>query len=221
MVSDLEPPGEDEPRSAAGRAYRYVKERLLDGRYAGGALLSENELSRELGMSRTPVRQAFLQLETEDLVQLYPRRGALVRPISPSEADDVIEARLLIETHCARRVAAHGTELAAALREAIAHQERTLSEGGTGFTVADREFHRAIVAANHNPILLRQYDALRDRHQRITATLVARDPARVARFIAEHRAIAEAFERGDARAAARLTAAHLRRAHELTRRSRR
>jgi DNA-binding GntR family transcriptional regulator len=197
-----------------------VKERLLDGRYPGGVLLSENELARELGISRTPVRQAFVQLEAEELLDMYPRRGALVRPVSMSEAEDVLEARLLIETHCVRRVAAQGPALAAVLLEAIADQERTLADGGAGFTVADREFHHAIVAANRNAILVRQYDALRDRHQRMTATLVARDPARVAQFIAEHREIAGAIERRDADEAVILVDAHLRRAYEAAQRPR-
>ena len=206
--------------SAAARAYRYVKDRLLDGRYPGGALLSENELARVLGISRTPVRQAFVQLETEELIDLYPRRGALVRPVSMSEAEDVFEARLLIETHCVRRVAAQGPALAGVLLEAIAGQERSLQDGEVGFIAADREFHHTIVAANHNTILARQYDALRDRLQRITATLVARDPARVAQFIAEHRDIADAIEQRDADQAVSLTEAHLRGAHELVQRRR-
>lgn len=206
--------------TAAERAYEHVKERLLDGRFPGGTLLSENELAQRLGVSRTPIRHAFLQLEAERLLELYPRRGALVVPISPSEAEDVLEARLLVEQHCARRVAAFGPHLSARLRDSIADQERALAAGGTGFTVADRQFHRAIVAANDNELLTRQYDALRDRHQRIAATTIARDPTRIARFIAEHRELADALERGDAEAAAELTAAHLQSAHELARRPR-
>lgn len=206
------------PGSSARRAYAFVKERLLDGRYASGSLLSENDLARQLGVSRTPVRQAFLQLEAEELLELYPRRGALVRPVSPSEADDVLEARLLIETHCARRVAADGAALAGALRASIAEQERALPVGGTGLIIADREFHRKIVAANGNEILLHQYDGLRDRQQRILATRIANDKIRATRFIAEHRQIADALERGDSNTAADLVAAHLRRAYERTRR---
>lgn len=216
LISELESTPEHEPRSAAAGAYGYVKERLLDGRFPGGTLLSENDVARRLGISRTPVRQAFLQLEGEELIELYPRRGALVRPVSFSEAEDVLEARLLIETHCARRVAGHGAALAEQLHDAIAHQERSLTEGGAGaFTIADREFHRAIVAGNRNAILTRQYDALRDRQQRITASAVASDAARVTRFIAEHREIAAAIERGNADGAAELVAAHVRRAHRL------
>jgi DNA-binding GntR family transcriptional regulator len=218
VTRDPQPEVDSRRSSSAQRAYEYVKERLLDGRFPGGTLLSENELARRLGVSRTPVREAFLHLETEDLLELYPRRGALVVPILRSEAEDVLEARMLIEPHCARRVAARHTGIGPALRESIAEQERALAAGAAGFIVADRGFHRTIVAANHNELLIRQYDALRDRHQRIAATTIARDPTRIARFIAEHREIASAIDRGDPDAAADLMTDHLRTAHELARR---
>jgi DNA-binding GntR family transcriptional regulator len=207
-------------RTAAEKAYDYVKARLLDGRFAGGTLLSENELAQRLGVSRTPVRQALVQLEAEELVELYPKRGALVVPISPSEAEDVLEARMLIEQHCARRAAAAGAQVAERLREWLAEQEQALTSDGRGFAWADRQFHGAIVEAAGNHILDRQYDALRDRHQRIAAATIARDPTRIARFIAEHREILGAIERGDGDAAAELTSAHLQSAHELARRPR-
>src|ERR671931_1935108 len=116
------------PGPAAARVYAYVKQRLLDGTFAGGALLSENELSQQLGLSRTPVRQAFVQLEAEGLLELYPKRGALVVPVAASEIEDVFEARLLVEEHCARRAAnaVAGTELAAELEGLIAEQERAV-----------------------------------------------------------------------------------------------
>lgn len=207
-------------RSAAQQAYDYVKARLLDGRFAGGTLLSENEIAQRLNVSRTPVRQAFVQLEAEGLLELYPRRGALVVPISASEAEDVLEARLLIEQHAARRAAGAGPGLAARLLELVAEQEATLDSDGAGFAWADRAFHREIVEAGGNRLLTRQYDALRDRHQRIAAVTLARDPSRIERFIAEHREIAAAFEAGDAERAAELLGAHLQGAHELVRRPR-
>jgi DNA-binding GntR family transcriptional regulator len=218
VATDLKPAREPRRSSAALRAYDYVKTRLLDGRYAGGLLLSENEVARQLGMSRTPVRQAFVNLEAEGLLELYPRRGALVRPITASEADDVLEARLLIESHCAKRVARYGHELTEALEASLAEQERTLREDPAGFAIADRKFHRSIVAANGNALLTQQYDALRDRQQRITAAAAALDPVRVAGFINEHRAIAAAVESGDADAASELITTHLLRAYELARR---
>src|SRR3954469_6440855 len=135
---------------AAARVYAYVKERLLDGTFPGGALLSENELSQQLGLSRTPVRQAFVQLEAEGLLELYPKRGALVVPVAASEIEDVFEARLLVEEHCARRAAAAGAALAAERGQLIGEQERAVAPGGGGmteFAKSDRRFHRAIVHA--------------------------------------------------------------------------
>lgn len=205
---------EDAHVSSAERAYAYVKERLLDGRYAGGTLLSENELARGLGVSRTPMRDAFGRLEAEGLLVLYPRRGAVVVPITSSEAEDLLEARLLIEPHCARRVAVHHPEIGSALQDSISDQASAL-HGGGGFIVSDRRFHRMIVAANDNELLLRQYDFLRDRHQRIAATTIAREPARIERFIAEHREIAAAIAAGETDRAGNLMAAHIRTAHEL------
>ena len=206
--------------TTAQRAYSYVKDRLLDGRFAGGTLLSENEIAHALGCSRTPVRQAFVELQGEGLLDLYPRRGGLVIPVSATDADDVLEARLLLEPYCARKAASVGAGLTADLRASIAAQDAALEHGGTGFVLADRTFHRTIVAATGNRLLLRQYDALRDRHQRIAAATLAREPGRIERFIAEHRSIADAVERGDGDAAAELTATHLHSAHELARRTR-
>ena len=217
-------PATDEPRtmpahgSAAARVYAHVKARLLDGTFLPGSLLSENEVSQRLGLSRTPVRQAFVQLEAEGLLELYPKRGALVVPIAASEVEDVFEARLLVEEHCARRAAGAGPALGAELDDAIAEQERAVAAGTAGFAEADRHFHRAIVAAAGNAILTRLYDALRDRQQRIAAAAVARSgTAGAERFIAEHRGIAAALARRDADEACELVAAHLRSARDAAR----
>ena len=203
--------------SAASRVYSYVKQRLLDGTFAGGALLSENELSQQLGLSRTPVRQAFVQLEAEGLLELYPKRGALVVPIAASEVEDVFEARMLVEEHCARRAPTAARPLVEELEAAIAEQERAVADDTGGFAAADRRFHRAIVHAAGNAILTRLYDALRDRQQRIAAAAVARDPAGAKRFIADHREIVAAIAQGDGDRACALVADHLRRAREAAR----
>jgi DNA-binding GntR family transcriptional regulator len=205
--------------SAAARVYAYVKERLLDGTFPGGGLLSENELSQQLGLSRTPVRQAFVQLEAEGLLELYPKRGALVVPVAASEIEDVFEARLLVEEHCARRAASAGAALAAELAEELAEQERAIASGApsSDFARSDRRFHRAIVSAAGNAILTRLYDALRDRQQRIAAVSLARNPADAERFIADHRDIAGALERGDEAAVSELVSAHLRFARDAAR----
>ena len=79
----------------------YVKTQVLTGAFPGGELISEGEVAAALGMSRTPVREAFLRLEAEGLLRLYPQRGALVVQVSSEEARAVIEARLVLEQFAA------------------------------------------------------------------------------------------------------------------------
>lgn len=206
------------PAPAKDRAYAFVKERILDGAYPGGDLLSEGEVAEALGVSRTPVREAFLLLEAEGLMRLYPKRGALVVPVSPDEVRDVMETRLLVERHTADRLARRGADGAAViedLRALIARQEQLLDEGDlTGFVTADRAFHHTIVAAAGNAILTRISDSLRDRQRRMVAATVARDPELPRRFVEEHRGILDAIAGGEADDAARLVEEHLERSRE-------
>ena len=90
--------------SAADRAYDHTKQRILDGGFAQGSLIGEGEVSDAVGVSRTPVREAFLRLEAEGLLRLYPKRGALVVPISAADVEDVMETRRLLERFAIGRV---------------------------------------------------------------------------------------------------------------------
>src|ERR1700731_1416330 len=83
--------------AAKDRAHDYVKRQVLTGAFPGGELISEGEVAAALGMSRTPVREAFLRLEAEGLLRLYPQRGALVVPVSSEEAPGGLEARGVVE----------------------------------------------------------------------------------------------------------------------------
>src|SRR3954465_8181531 len=87
--------------TATSRAYDHLKQAILDRAYPGGALLSEGEVAAQVGVSRTPVREALLRLEPEGPVRLYPKRGALVLPASPQEITDVLETREVVETFSA------------------------------------------------------------------------------------------------------------------------
>jgi DNA-binding GntR family transcriptional regulator len=197
------------PAPAKDRAYAWVKEQILEGIYPGGELLSEGEVARRLEMSRTPVREAFLLLEAEGLMRLYPKRGALVVPVSAEEISEVLEARLIIERHAAERAARRGSDvLVQELRSLLPDQERHVKRGNRiGFVEADRLFHRAIVTGTGNSILTRLHDSLRERQRRMGAAIVARDPSLQRRYLEEHRAIADALEDGGD--AGRLLTAHL------------
>jgi DNA-binding GntR family transcriptional regulator len=200
------------PPSAARRAYEHVKARLLDGTYRDGELLSEGVIAAGLAISRTPVREAFLQLEAEGLLELYPKRGALVVPVTAAEVSDLFDARVALERHCLVRLAGDLPDGLADELAAILDRQRAVLAAGDrpGFTAADRELHRAWVAATGNRLLLGLYDQLRDRQQRITARMLARDgAARSRELLAEHEQIVAALTAGDRFGAAAALERHL------------
>lgn len=206
--------------TATDRAYAFTKARVLDATYAGGDLLTEGEVAGALGLSRTPVREAFLRLQSEGLLRLYPKRGALVVPVSLSEVEAVMETRTLVERFALDKVLARGPapEVADALDAAIADQEERAAAGDTdGFVACDREFHTRFVTAAGNPILAGLYDTLRDRQQRMIASSVLRDERRIASILVEHRALAAAVRDGDLERAQAVLAEHLRGTLDLLR----
>lgn len=196
--------------SAADVAYAYAKDRILDGRFAGGELISERDVAEPTALSRTPVREAFLQLESEGLLKLYPKRGALVVPVSALEVESVMETRLLVERFAVERAIARRADLASSLATAIAKQEATASEADPAeFVEADREFHRLFMAAAGNPILLELLDSLRDRQSRMGIAAIARQPGRQEAILAEHRELSGAVLAGDAPRADEVLTRHL------------
>jgi DNA-binding GntR family transcriptional regulator len=206
--------------TATERAYGFTKGRVLDATFAGGDLITEGEVANALGMSRTPVREAFLRLEGEGLLRLYPKRGALVVPVSVGEVDAVMETRMLVERFALDKVLEKGAapDIADALTAAIAQQEEHAAAGDTdGFVRVDREFHTTFVTAAGNPIVTGVYDSLRDRQQRMVITSLLRDAKRVASILVEHRALADAIRAGDRERAQSVLSAHLRGTLDLLR----
>jgi DNA-binding GntR family transcriptional regulator len=206
--------------TAKDRAYEFTKGRVLDSTFAGGVLITEGEVADALGMSRTPVREAFLRLEGEGLLRLYPKRGALVGPVSVGEVEAVIETRMLVERFALDKVLIQGAAIALAdeLSAAIAQQEEYAAAGDTdGFVAIDREFHTMFVTAAGNPIVTGLYDSLRDRQQRMIITSLLRDAKRIESILIEHRQIADAFRAGDLARADAVLVAHLRGTLDLVR----
>lgn len=188
------------PKSSSSEiAYAAVKDRILDGDLPGGELVSEGQLAAELAMSRTPVREAFLRLEAEGLMRLYPKRGALVVPVAEGEAMDVVRARHLVEVDAVDQLDGDTTELRSALEAAMAEQAEAADRGDmTAFSAADAEFHRAVVTAGGNRVLATFYAGLGDRQRRMTTRAARRSPERISAIMAEHRELAELALGGDA-----------------------
>lgn len=183
--------------SAAERVYQHLKRSILEQIHADGALLTESDIAADVGVSRTPVRAALLRLESEGLVALYPKRGALVLPVSAQEVEDVIEARRLVETHTAGLAWYRRRALADTLVPLLETMRTAYAEGDVAaLMLADRAFHQATVDAAGNRILTELYQRLRDRQMRIGIASMRLAPERMSRALADHAALLDAL-RGD------------------------
>jgi DNA-binding GntR family transcriptional regulator len=200
--------------AAKDRALGYVKNQVLTGAFPGGELISEGEVAAALGMSRTPVREAFLRLEAEGLLRLYPQRGALVVPVSSEEARAVIEARLVLEQFAVGKVIGHGAAVCAAVFERLSGEMQRQRDAAAGhdwpaLLEADRAFHQITLDQSGNRILSDYYSALRDRQMRMIGESVTRDAQRMTTIMDEHRVIAEALRDGDLNGARAAVQTHL------------
>ena len=97
-------------RNASVAATELIREAIIDGRLEPGQRLKEEELARELGISRTPIREALLMLQAEGLVDAIPNRGALVRVHSAEDLEDLYQLRALLEGYAARRAGVRVTD---------------------------------------------------------------------------------------------------------------
>jgi DNA-binding GntR family transcriptional regulator len=198
--------------SAAERAYESTKRAIIRGELAAGTMTSELLVCQQLGLSRTPVHEAFLRLASEGLLSLESRKGAVIRPMSPNEARDVLEMREAVEAMAAARVIAEGTtqELAAALQSLLATQEQSMANHDTdGFVEADDAFHTAIVRASQNAVAAHFARFLKDRQQRLRHQLFRVRPEQFAAVLHQHRQLAAALTDRDAERYRALLAEHV------------
>ena len=200
------------PAPASGllsdRAYAALRDRLISLQVAPGAPIDEDALTRELGVGRTPVREAVRRLVLEGLVVVYPRRGTFASTIDITSLSDITDVRSQLEPHAAARAAALADEadrqeaavLVAELERAAASQ-RSLIE-------LDARVHRFVHRCSRNPYLARDLDRYLNMSLRIWHLTFDRlppldDPVR------EHRALLEAIGRGDAEAARAIALEHV------------
>lgn len=198
-------------RSLRDDAYEEIKRRILTCAFRPGEVLSEAQVAAALAFGRTPVRQAFDRLMRDGLVDVLPRKGIVVRPISQDEIEDLVEMRLLNESHCARRAAerigAAGLAelddlLEQSLRAVEAHDVEVLME-------LDRAFHAAMAVAAGNVLLADILRNLHERSQRVWfVSLRVHDHHD--RVHVEHAAIRDALRAHDADGAATAMRSHIR-----------
>ncbi|GAA4669242.1 GntR family transcriptional regulator [Gordonia humi] len=193
-----------------------VKELILTCELPGGELISEGEIAQRCEVSRTPVREAFLRLSAEGWMKLYPKRGALIVPIGEQEARDVVDARVVVESHAATSVVGSSAALADLvdrLEQNLAAHRATDPADAAQFARLDAQFHQLIVGAGDNALLGDFYVSLGERQRRMTAARLGRGHSVVDVIFDDHEALAKVLADGDADGFARLLVAHLHRVH--------
>lgn len=225
-------PGVPEPAPAAGarpprqasRAealYARLRDDVFEFRLLPGARFTESEIAQRYGVSRTPVREALLRLQTEGLVRGYFRSGWEVVPIDFARFDHLYELRKLIEVHAVRQLAAGpvGDEARACLEQLAARWIVDKAQRLADARVVaghDEEFHAGLVRAAGNPEMLRVHSDVTDRI-RIIRRLDFTYPHRVSSTYEEHAAILRAIQRRKPDNAEMLVRAHIERSQQETR----
>ncbi|MFI6493695.1 GntR family transcriptional regulator [Streptomyces sp. NPDC050564] len=196
--------------SGREKAYAYLKDTVLTDPGMQGAFLSEQELADRIGVSRTPVREALLQLAAEDLVELVPKRGARVSPLTGREIRELMELRGIVERYAAQQLVSGGAAPVAGLRSLLERQrELTGADQAREFIAVDHRFHSALVSAVGNALLDRHYDGLRSRQVRAGVVALFNQQGRQEAVLEEHEAILDALAAGDAQAACAAIDHHL------------
>jgi len=186
------------PKSIRHKIYTHLREQLLSGEIPPHQHLIEARVARDIGTSRTPVREALHSLELEGLIESIPRIGYVVKPISEGEVEEICEIRVTIEELAVRWAMEKAREkLIEELRKNISNAEGKLSAGDArAFVELDAQFHEIISRLSGSNRLMELAQTLR-RHMlryRIHSIYAAEN---VSRAIDGHRGILKAVEKGD------------------------
>lgn len=198
------------PRSLRDEAYEIIKQRIIMCAFRPGDALSEAQVSAQLGLGRTPVRQAFDRLMRDGLVEVLPRKGIIVRPITQDEVRDMVAVRLLNEGFCARLAAERADpHVIATLTANVQAGAAAATEGDIAALMAlDREFHAMIASAARNSVLAEILRNLHERAQRVWFVSL-RNTSHHRRVVDEHTAIVEGLRSGDPDQAEAAMRAHI------------
>ena len=196
--------------SGRDRAYQYLRGTVLSDPAVSGTFINEQAVATEVGISRTPVREALLMLAAEDLVQLVPHRGAFVAPVPGREIAEMMQARGVIETWAATTSLAAGDAPVEAM-SAVLEQQRSIVDNGDAkeFIELDSQFHALLVDAAGNSVLGRLYDNLRAKHVLLGVVALRRSATRRQEVLEEHQAIVDGLVSGKPEAAEKAILSHL------------
>ena len=188
-----------------------LRSRIVANQLPYGAKLTEEILAKELGVSRTPVREAFNRLAQEGLVTVFPGRGAFVATLSFSDMVQLLEIREALEGMAARLATSRisKTSLEKLRRQMEVEIRKTAGNRYTGYLDVDRQFHESVISASGNQHLSQLMKSLRDRIQMLRHRSVVL-PGRARKSFQEHLQIIDALATRDPDLAEERIRTHIR-----------
>ena len=205
LVEDLNLP-------VSARIANLLERAILEGRYQPGQRLREVELADRLGVSRTPLREAFYTLETRGLIQIQPRRGAFVKSITVEEMEELLTVRVPLDGLAAFLAAekAEAADIDELTRVCESQRAAFRDRNDSAFHALGQEFHNLIYAASGNPKLVSIYRSLRvDAALYPVADILL--PGESERSLDEHGELLAAIGAGDTGKARDVAERHIRR----------
>jgi DNA-binding GntR family transcriptional regulator len=201
---------ESQTTSLSQKAYDQIRRRIVDLDLPPGLILDEGRLQGELGLGRTPIREALLRLSIERLVTIVPRRGIFVAEIGIADLQQIFEVRIPLEEQAARLAARRGSKLH---WERMEHLLAFVDSNGSedpeiGLTI-DESFHQILYEAANNRLLQDYLTTMYALSRRLWRYLTI-SPADLLSRLAEHRSILAALEEGNSDLAGDLVEAHIR-----------
>jgi DNA-binding GntR family transcriptional regulator len=190
--------------------YEVVRRMIGVGPLVPGARIDEQAIAAQLGVSRTPVRDAITRLASEGLIEQRPYRGSFVRELSASQIDGLYETRQVLEGLAARRAVHHATDAELAEVAAILEEARLALDAHDldGYAAADAQFHATIANLSRNESLIQSLERLRAQVQ-LVRVAANQDPDLAERTARERPRILAALRNRDADAAAKLMEEHI------------
>ena len=209
-VAKAKPTRQQTARTLVDDAYATLKAQILDNTLTPGAQMLEGELALRLGMSRTPIREALIRLQSEGLVEISPRHGMRVLPVSPDDIEHIYQILIALEATAAALLARRrpsATELAPMAAACDAMEKAIARDDLDAWAAADEAFHTHLVTACGNVRLAAICLNFRDQSRRVRRITLRLRPKPVASTKA-HRSLLGAIRKGDAGRARALHEAH-------------
>jgi DNA-binding GntR family transcriptional regulator len=197
------------------RVFAQLRQSILDGTYEPGTVIHESRIAAELGVSRTPVREAFRKLEQEGLVTIIRNKGAVVAGVTEQDIKDIYAVRAVVEGLAAKWAAVHITPAQLQeLEELLTKMDRAAQAGDfRTWRELDTRFHEVLYEASHSIPLELVLSAFHDYVRRARLDSLA-SPGRMRQAGEEHGAIVAALKENDPDLAAHALAEHCRNAAE-------